>query len=320
LESRPVSRFLGALITGVVSLAMVLGSVLLSQVDPMLMVQRPTRVVQLPTTTLYPTLAPLTPGAPQTPLYSPTPQDTATPCPYPTGWRPYEAQAGDTLSLLANAAGSSVVALMQANCLTTADIRPGDVIYLPPLAFATPTAVVYRCGPPPTWRIVYVQRGDTLYNLATRYGTTVEVIRRANCLVSDTIYIGQALYLPPVVPVLPTATRWPTPSPTPSPTLSPTPTPTAEITETPTATPTEPVTLTPTETATPTPTEPATPTPTEPVTPTPTEPVTPTVTATPSEPTPTATLSAPTETPTPTETAVSPTETPMPSPTSTPTG
>ncbi len=312
MENRSLPRLMGALVTGILSLAMVIGSVFLAQVDATLMVQRPPRTVQLPTTTLYPTLVPLTPGAPYTPIASPTPSATPTPCPYPTGWRPYEIQAGDTLSLLANAAGSSVVALMQANCLGSADIHPGDVIYLPPGAFATPTAMASLCGPPPTWRIVYVQRGDTLYNLATHYRTTVEAIRRANCLVSDTIYIGQALYLPPVVPLPPTPTRWPLPSPTPFPTPTASVTPTVPVTPTPTPTPTEePVTPTPTLTPT---EEPVTPTPT--LTPT-EEPPSPTPTEEPPTPTPTETPVTPTlEPPTPTEEPATPipTDTPVPTP------
>lgn len=303
MESRSLLRLLGAILTGILTLGMVLGSVLLVQVDPMLVAQRPTRVIQLPTTTLYPTLPPSTPGTPQIPDVSPTPMPTLTPCAWPTGWRPYTVQAGDTLTLLASAARSSVYLLMQANCLVTPDIQPGDVVYLPPIAFMTPTPVVYRCGPPSTWRIVYVQRGDTLYSLAQRYGTTVEAVRQANCMVDDRIYAGQPLYLPPVAVAPPTFTRTPSPTFTPTETATPTPTltPTPTVTETPTPT----VTETPTVTATPTitPTE-------EPITPTPTvsETPSPTLTETPT-PTPTPTLPPPSETPLPT---LTPTPTPTP--------
>ncbi len=335
MESRSLPRFLGAIIAGTFTLTMVMGSVFLTQVDATLMVQRPTRVAQqLPTTTLYPTLTPFTPGALETPVYSPTPGPTPTPCIYPSDWLPYEVQVGETLAQFVEVANSSIAALMAANCLDSAEIYPGDVIYLPPIAFTTPTPVIaYRCGPPPTWRFVYyVRRGDTLYSLATRYGTTVEAIIRANCLVSNQIYPGQALYLPPVLPAPPVFTRTPLPSPTFWPTLTPTPeitdtpTSTPEITDTPTPTPeiTDTPTPTPEITDTPTPEITDTPTPTPSITPSvePTEPVTPTDTPSPTE-TPTE-MPPDTPIPTPTHTPMAeiptPTEPPAPSPTPTPTG
>lgn len=308
MESHPLIRLLGAIFTGIVILGLVLGSILLVQVDPMLVAQRPTRVIQLPTTTLYPTLPPSTPGAPQTPgtpQTPPPPTGTPTPtsCPWPVGWQPYTVEVGDTLALLATAAGSSVYLLMRGNCLDSSAIQPGDVIYLPALAFATPTRVPPRCGPPTWWKLVEVQRGDTLYSLALRYGTTVEEIRWANCLSSDKIIAGQPIFLPPTVVMTPTFTRTPSPTFTPTGTATPTPTVTGTPTETPTATPTE--TATPTPTVTPT---------EETLTPTPTP--TPTVSETPS-PTPTET---PTPTPTPTPTLSPPTDTPAPTPTPTPGG
>ncbi len=337
MESRSLPRFLGAIIAGTFTLIMVMGSVFLTQVDATLMVQRPTRVAQqLPTTTLYPTLTPFTPGALETPVYSPTPGPTPTPCIYPSDWLPYEVQVGETLAQFVGVANSSIAALMAANCLDSAEIYPGDVIYLPPIAFTTPTPVIaYRCGPPPMWRFVYyVRRGDTLYSLATRYGTTVEAIIRANCLVSNQIYLGQALYLPPVIPAppvftrtpLPSPTFWPTLTPTPTPEITDTPTPTPEITDTPTPTPeiTDTPTPTPEITDTPTPEVTDTPTPTPSITPSvePTEPVTPTDTPSPTE-TPTETppdTPIPTPTNTPMAEIPTPTEPPAPSPTPTPAG
>lgn len=325
MEGHPLIRLLGAILTGIFILGMVLGSMLLVQVDPMLVAQRrPTSVIQLPTTTLYPTLTPSPPGTPQTPEgtphtpeASPTPTSTPALCRWPVGWRPYTVEEGDTLELLASAARSSVYLLMQGNCLVSSRVQPGDVLYLPPEAFARPTLAPPRCGPPTWWILVEVKRGDTLYSLAQRYGTTVDAIRWANCIVGDKIVAGQRIFLPPAMVVPPTSTRTPSPTFTPTGTATPTPTPTVTGTpsETPTPTPTVTVTETPTETATPTltPTE-ETPTPTPTLTPTeetPTPTETPTVTPTPSPPTETPTPAPPTETPLPTAT---------PTPTSTPGG
>ena len=217
-------RLLGVLFGGLLILGFVLGSVGLSQLDPGLVVQRPTRRVQIPTPTLYPTLAPVTvqpsptadttPGAPTA-----TPQEEL--CPPPEGWQPYEVRVGDSIYTLAWTAQITANRLAQANCLTSMTLQPGDIIYLPPIAFGPPaTEEIEPCGPPPHWRITYVQPGDTLYSLSVRYGTTIEAIRQANCMrVGDTLYAGQALYLPPEIVV------WPTNTPTQAPTWTPTPSP-----------------------------------------------------------------------------------------------
>ena len=40
--------------------------------------------------------------------------------------------------------------------------------------------------------------GDSLYKIAQRFGTTVEILQQANKLQSTTLNIGQVLYIPPV--------------------------------------------------------------------------------------------------------------------------
>lgn len=139
------------------------------------------------------------------------------------------------------------------------------------------------CGPPPTWVQYTVRRGDTLFSLARRTGTTVETVRQANCLVGNAIYAGQWLWLPfnPRVPSYPTAITWPTLTREPTSTLTP------ATTDTPTSTPSPANTPTPTEMPT--------------DAPTPSPPPEDTPTSSPSTPTLTPTLPSPTETPTPTE-------------------
>lgn len=41
-----------------------------------------------------------------------------------------------------------------------------------------------------------VQRGDTLFSIAQRFGTTVDAIKSANGLTSDSIFVGQELVIP----------------------------------------------------------------------------------------------------------------------------
>ena len=269
MENRSLARLLSVIITGVLTLGMVVGSFFLMDVDPRLAVRQPTHIAQVPTTTLYPTSSPATLIPVQTPIQTPGYTQTLQPTPTRT---------------------------------------PAPATRVP----AKPCG-----GPPLNWRLVTVQRGDTLFNLARRYNTTIARIKSANCMVDDTIYIGKPLFLPPVMVASPTPTFTQTPTRTPTLTLTPSPT----LTATPTLTPSPTITLTPTIT----PTVPVTPT----LTPSPTVSITPTLTATPIVTptlTPTPTLEPitlpPTNTPFPTPTPTvlpSPTPTLLPSPTPTPT-
>jgi LysM repeat protein len=76
----------------------------------------------------------------------------------------------------------------------------------------TPTDTPWPCAdsPPEDWQPYTVQRGDTLYGLSRRHGTTVDSIMFYNCLQGTELWADQQLYLP----ALPTPTF--TPSPTPS--------------------------------------------------------------------------------------------------------
>ncbi len=53
-------------------------------------------------------------------------------CPPPTGWIQYQVEAGDSISGLADATGTTVQALVQANCLADPNtLYTGQTIYLP---------------------------------------------------------------------------------------------------------------------------------------------------------------------------------------------
>jgi LysM repeat protein len=69
-----------------------------------------------------------------------------------------------------------------------------------PALTATPTAPpppTPTCAPAPEdWVAYRVQRGDTLYALATRSGTTLDMVIAVNCLSTTTIFVGQELLLP----------------------------------------------------------------------------------------------------------------------------
>ncbi len=172
-------------------------------------------------------------------------------CSQPAGWIPIVTNSSDTVYSLAQRYKTTPENLASANCLSSFDVPVGFVIYVPPV----PTVTVIPCGPPPGYVKRYVvQRGDTLYSVATLYGITYPTLQRANCMGSSTtIYTGQLLWVPNII----VATRTPVPGVTLIPTFVPT-FPTAASTDTlvptatsmpPTATSTSVPTVVPTFTA-----------------------------------------------------------------------
>ncbi len=223
-----------------------------------------------PTATLLPSFTPLPTQAPGTllsaaqPSLTPTPTITGTftptptpACPKPADWSPITVQPGDTLESLAAAYATSVDILIHNNCLVSAQILPGVVLYVPnasPTMTLTPTsthlpATATPCPPPPAgWVLYVIQPLDTLYSLALKFGVTAYQLQTANCLPNaNIINAGHTLYVPNVptkTPLPPTATRT-------APVYTPTDTPTFTDTPQPTDTPTD--TPVPTDTDTPTP-------------------------------------------------------------------
>lgn len=81
-----------------------------------------------------------TASATLTPTQTSSPTPTA--CVKTSYWPQLTVQAGDWLSSIARATGSTVAELIQANCLTTTVIYPGQILYVPrlPVPTVTPTA------------------------------------------------------------------------------------------------------------------------------------------------------------------------------------
>jgi len=200
-------------------------------------------IIHLPVDTAAPSET--APGVTDTPL--PTVTETSTPpppptnCPPPNGWVAITINANDTLYSLAARYNLTPETLAQQNCLLTADLLPGSIIYVP----FVPTIVPTACHPPARWVIYIVQPGDNLYRISLKYRITVAELQRGNCMgASQSIYAGQRLYVPNVSTSTPNVTN--TPSPSETETTSPTPAPPSETPAPASAT------LTPTDTLTPT--------------------------------------------------------------------
>ena len=97
---------------------------------------------------------------------------------------------GETLYSIARRYGTTVEALMRANGLTDPTrIYAGQRLVVPAQGTAQPAA--------PSGNVHIVQRGENLFRIALRYGTTAQAIARANNLRSTSlVYAGQRLVIP----------------------------------------------------------------------------------------------------------------------------
>lgn len=140
----------------------------------------------------------ITPEASVTP--SAAPEETAAPTPVPASATPvptpppvasegleYVVRWGDTINVIADRHGVSAQDIVAANNLTNPDlIRAGDVLVIPGAGEPSPQPGVH-----------IVRRGENLNSIAQMYGTTVDVICRANGIVNPNyIWVGQSLTIP----------------------------------------------------------------------------------------------------------------------------
>ncbi len=99
----------------------------------------------------------------------------------------YTVTRGDTLWSIARRFGTTVTQLKEFNNLTNNLIRINQQLLVP----ITPPLKL-----PPGMKTYIVKKGDTLYSIANRYKTTVEVIKELNNITDDLINIGQILFIP----------------------------------------------------------------------------------------------------------------------------
>lgn len=94
----------------------------------------------------------------------------------------YTVKAGDTLYKIAAANNTTVDEIKNLNNLTSNNLSIGQLLKLPsPLT------------PESTYT---VEKGDSLYSIAVKYGTTVDALKKANNLTSNILSIGGVLKIP----------------------------------------------------------------------------------------------------------------------------
>ena len=110
------------------------------------------------------------------------------------GYFIYIVARGDSLKGLAIRFGTTVEALLAAN----PSITNPNVIYEGQQVKVYEPQNPPPPPPPPSGQAYYVQRGDTLRKIASKFSTTVDAILRANPQISNpnVIYVGQAITIP----------------------------------------------------------------------------------------------------------------------------
>lgn len=130
---------------------------------------------------------------------APTPEPTTAPG---TGGEEitYEVRWGDTLARIARQFGTTVEAIMERNPSITDPnrVNAGSVLVIPSGGGQPPSGEPTAAPGGTEPRYYIVQRGDTLYSIARRYGTTVDVILQANPSITNRNYIqaGRRIVIP----------------------------------------------------------------------------------------------------------------------------
>ena len=119
---------------------------------------------------------------------------------FASGYALHTIQAGESLGLIAERYGVSVDLLMSFNELTSALLQPGEVVKVP-YTEATGGIAEVAPAPPPGFKTHTLLPGETLSNVAQRYGLTLKALIGANPDISslDQLPAQLELLIPPSV-------------------------------------------------------------------------------------------------------------------------
>ena len=95
----------------------------------------------------------------------------------------YTVRRGDTLYSIANKFGTTVDAIKRLNNLTSNTLTIGQTLLISEETLPEVSTYI-------------VEKGDTLYGIANKFGTTVDIIKRLNNLTVNTLLPGQQILVP----------------------------------------------------------------------------------------------------------------------------
>ena len=120
---------------------------------------------------------------------------------------------GITPTLVPTQLNSELLVSITASLIAQTNNQILPILTSTPTATTTATLIIPTvCPSPKGWQAYTIQMGDTLENLARRYGTSSYKISQGNCLLIDTLLPDTILYLPPAPKPTVTKTRTPLPN------------------------------------------------------------------------------------------------------------
>jgi membrane-bound lytic murein transglycosylase D len=108
----------------------------------------------------------------------------------------HRVRRGESLSTIARRYRTSVSKIKRANNLRSSMIRAGRRLKIPQRGYVASRKRVIRQTAVPSSGVHPVHKGDSLWIIAKRYGTTVKKIQELNGLSTSHLYIGQPLKIP----------------------------------------------------------------------------------------------------------------------------
>ena len=96
----------------------------------------------------------------------------------------YTVNKGDSLYSIAKKYNTTVSELMKINNLNSINLSIGQILKIPNGTTNNNTEIIY-----------IVQKGDSLYQIAKKYNTTIDIIKRKNNLNNNNLAIGQQLII-----------------------------------------------------------------------------------------------------------------------------